>query len=328
MFPPVEASVLENNPDFATLYTMLTTSILNPDGTTRADPGSKARDAVREDLRTHRLKAAKHHLLTSAITTTPAPDSQTLPPDLLDLLVLLPPMLTHPPTPGTSALLLSHPPFSLLPTLLPPLSHLISRSLHTSALALARISNPSTNASYLHRAIPTLPQTLSQLLVTTHDLSTKTIPDARLAATSTSLLPLLAAHTRALVRLIHALEAKLSSPQRDLLLRAEMLPLSAEESSLRARLDLDVLEREVVYTPDVVAAAERYSEHLRDARARVEARTRDVVAELAGYGVAVEGRRGDEGRERMFREMGRVYGEMVRQMGEVRADLQRLGGRR
>ena len=48
MFPPVEASVLENNPDFASLYKNLTSSVLNADGTTRADPASKARDAVRE----------------------------------------------------------------------------------------------------------------------------------------------------------------------------------------------------------------------------------------------------------------------------------------
>ena len=48
MFPPVEPSVLENNPDFASLYKNLTTTVLNPDGTTRADPGSKARNAVRE----------------------------------------------------------------------------------------------------------------------------------------------------------------------------------------------------------------------------------------------------------------------------------------
>ncbi|CAI4219703.1 unnamed protein product [Parascedosporium putredinis] len=42
MFPPIEASVLENNPEFAKLYATLTTSILNPDGTTKADPRQRA----------------------------------------------------------------------------------------------------------------------------------------------------------------------------------------------------------------------------------------------------------------------------------------------
>lgn len=48
MFPPVEASVLAENPDFASLYTTLTTEVLNADGTTRVETDSKARGAVRE----------------------------------------------------------------------------------------------------------------------------------------------------------------------------------------------------------------------------------------------------------------------------------------
>lgn len=142
--------------------------------------------------------------------------------------------------------------------------------------------------------------------------------------TSTSLIPVLQAHTQALGRLIHALEAKLASPQRDLLLRAEMLPLSAEESSLRAQIDLARLEKDVVYTPEVCTALENYARHLRDARLRVETRSRDVGAMLAGYGVEVGGRRGDAEKEAVFREMGRVYGEMRRGVEEVEGDLERL----
>lgn len=48
MFPSVDDSVLEDNPDFARLYKTLTTATLNPNGTTRADPSAKARNAVRE----------------------------------------------------------------------------------------------------------------------------------------------------------------------------------------------------------------------------------------------------------------------------------------
>ena len=48
MLPPVEASVLAENPDFAALYTTLTTEVLNPDGTTRAETDAKARNTVRE----------------------------------------------------------------------------------------------------------------------------------------------------------------------------------------------------------------------------------------------------------------------------------------
>ncbi len=48
MFPPVEDAVLQNNPEFATLYNTLTTVILNPNGSTKNEPAAKEREAVRE----------------------------------------------------------------------------------------------------------------------------------------------------------------------------------------------------------------------------------------------------------------------------------------
>lgn len=50
MLPPVEKTVLEDNPEFAAMYSTLTTAILNPDGTTRDDQSRAARerDAVRK----------------------------------------------------------------------------------------------------------------------------------------------------------------------------------------------------------------------------------------------------------------------------------------
>lgn len=211
-----------------------------------------------------------------------------------------------------------------LPELLPELAHLVSQSLRTSALALARIANPTTNPSYLHRSIPNLPQSLSKLVDTTQTLSQKTIPSSRLAATS-SLVPLLNAHVKALSRLIHALEGKLASPQRDLLLRAQMLPLAAEESSLRAKLNLDGLEKEV-YSPEVRGALGNYRRHLRDATARLEAKIRELAIALEAYGIDV-GKGGDEGRAKMYREMARVYGDMKKQVKEVEGDLERLKGK-
>jgi hypothetical protein len=66
MFPPVEASVLAENPDFAKLHATLTTDILNSDGTTKADPASKARDAVRAVSLHHTPKAVLKCALTYA----------------------------------------------------------------------------------------------------------------------------------------------------------------------------------------------------------------------------------------------------------------------
>lgn len=50
MFPPVEESVLQSNPEFAALYRTLTSAILNPDGTTKDEQSRAARErhAVRK----------------------------------------------------------------------------------------------------------------------------------------------------------------------------------------------------------------------------------------------------------------------------------------
>ena len=48
MFPPVEESVLQNNPGFAKLYSTLTNDLLNPDVSTKNDAAAKERKAVRK----------------------------------------------------------------------------------------------------------------------------------------------------------------------------------------------------------------------------------------------------------------------------------------
>lgn len=48
MFPPVDDTALQNNPDFANLYKKLTHVVLNPDGSTKNDPAAKEREAVRQ----------------------------------------------------------------------------------------------------------------------------------------------------------------------------------------------------------------------------------------------------------------------------------------
>lgn len=48
MIPPCDPSILEHNPQFKRLYENLTTSLLNPDASTRAQSASPARTAVVE----------------------------------------------------------------------------------------------------------------------------------------------------------------------------------------------------------------------------------------------------------------------------------------
>jgi hypothetical protein len=48
MIPPIEESVLLSNPKFAALHKTLTTSILNPNGSTKNHPTQLERDARAE----------------------------------------------------------------------------------------------------------------------------------------------------------------------------------------------------------------------------------------------------------------------------------------
>lgn len=61
MLPPVEEDVLQNNPEFAALYSTLTTAIINPDGTTKDDQSRAARDR-------NAVRKAGHNLIYSFFT--------------------------------------------------------------------------------------------------------------------------------------------------------------------------------------------------------------------------------------------------------------------
>jgi hypothetical protein len=366
---------LQNNPEFAALYSKLTTSVLNPDGSTRNHPAAKERSRVTEvsstgkrsirdeseraidghcqELNEYRLKAVKEHLLIDAIsnanpqslqakhapapslTRRPRPQQQAttpvgdLPAPLLDLLVLLPPLLSPSSDlpPESTALLLSNPPFSDLPSHLPQLASLVSTTLHSSAVHLARITNPSTNPSYVHRSIPSL-STHATSLATTIAGRKADLTRARLAA-ATALTSLLHEQTAVLSQLLRALEAKHGPVARSLELRATEAALTAQRQEAEAETALWVARRDT-YTPEAVAALANYATHLRDAKARLNEAVHTLRGELAAYGVGVPGEGGTVegskgGKEKVMREMARVYRDMGRQVEEVRGDMERLG---
>lgn len=289
---------------------------------------------------------AKHHLLERAIVTAspPEPKPRTrstssssssnqlrqqrrpdsaaaeLPESLLDLLLLLPPLLgaETPPPPHSAALLLSSPPLSDLETLLPPLTALVSSNLHSWALSLARLTHPTTNPSYLHRHIPSLPKDHADLR---ESLTTarQSLATARLR-TLASLTQLLRCYTQSLVHLVRTLEAKHGVLARSVELRASDVSLRAQRTELEATHVAHSVAKEL-YSPQSVAALRRYADHLKDAKLRTAERVRSLQTELAGYGV---GPPGDESKEKTMREMTRVYRGMSRQVEDVKQDLDRL----
>jgi len=310
---------------------------------------------ILQELKQHRKQAAKQHLLLQAISTVnPAPQEAKpapslsrrakpppsrnqvaeLSPSLLDLLLLLPQFLGHPPpplSPESTALLLTNPPFSDFPSLLPQLANLVSANLHSSAVHLARIANPATNPSFVHRTIPSLPS-YTTTLTTSIASRQEALTRARLAA-ATALSTLLHHHAHALAQLLRSLEAKHGPIARSLEFRATEVALTAQRQEAEAQTALWLARRDT-YTPEVKKALGNYAAHLRDAKGRLAEAVRTLRGELEGYGVGEgegRGQGGERGRgvkpgkEKTMREMARVYREMERQVDDVRVDLERLG---
>ncbi|KAK2037774.1 hypothetical protein LZ31DRAFT_610812 [Colletotrichum somersetense] len=349
MLPPVEPSVLQNNPQFAELHHALTTAILNPDGTTKK-PASKEQTSAHNELADHRFTAAKEHLLVNAISITAPPEpkavpartitrsksasqpasasqpQQHLPDSLLDLLILLPPLLTATaePLPADAlAILLSNPPFTEFQSLLPQLGELVSATLHASAVALARIANPTTNPSFLHRNVPALQTTCQRLEADVREAK-HALARERARAVG-ALAGVLDKHAEALTLLVRALEAKHGVVARSLEFRAAEAGLEAQKAEAEAVAAREGVWREV-YSPEMAAALSNYAAHLRDARMRLEGAVATLRAELEGYGVAAgDGAgAGDESKERTMREMARKKRQLERELEDARRDVARL----
>ncbi|KAI2468841.1 hypothetical protein F4781DRAFT_247676 [Annulohypoxylon bovei var. microspora] len=352
MLPPIDEAILRNNPDFDRLYKTVTGSLLNPDGSSKSnDPTAKKRDAVRDELRTHRLKATKQHLLRRAIIAAAAPSKQQQqpqqpsqprrtrsmqqsqqprtsvsapPPEILDLLLLLPPLLTNASSmpPSSLTLLLSRPPFSELNTLFPALAATLSTTLTRQASVLARVINPHTNPSYIHRSIPTLASTTAALQSSVSS-SSASLSRSHQRATH-DLTTHLSQRAQALAQLVRILESKHGPSARSAELRAADASLETQTWALAAEALLWDARR-AVYPPEAQRALVNYRRHLGDARMRLTDAIRVHEAELEDYGVAVaEGDEGDENKERTMREMARVWREMESRLHEVRGDLDRL----
>ncbi|KAL6879600.1 hypothetical protein HDV57DRAFT_114081 [Trichoderma longibrachiatum] len=309
MFPPVEQKILQSNPDFAKLYRVITTAILNPDGSTKDDAEAKDRAAVQKGLDKHRHKATRHYLVERAIATAtppeprPSPSSssttstrlsraserlqqrqaqssaEATPEALLELLLILPSFLDAVDTlPRDSlTLLLSSPPLSSFEALLPDLADLVACNLHASALGLARIAHPAVNPSYLHRHVASLPKDFAALganLATAEEI----LNAARVRAVA-SLTKLLGILSECLTCLVRTLEAKHGVIARSLELRASDVSLEAQRAEKLAEQALWRLRREV-YTPESAVALQRYGAHLKDANERIAERARRLQDEL------------------------------------------------
>ncbi|KAL7944553.1 hypothetical protein V8C42DRAFT_325152 [Trichoderma barbatum] len=349
MFPPVEQKVLQSNPEFAKLYRIITTAILNPDGSTKDDDEAKDRAAVQKSLDKHRHKAAKQYLLERAIATATPPEpkpsssastrlsraserlqqrqaqssAESTPEALLDLLLVLPPFLDAVDTlPHDSiTLLLSSPPLSEFEALLPDLADLIASNLHAAAIGLARFSHPAMNPSYLHRHVASLPKDFATL-----NASLSAAEEALKAArirTVTSLTSLLQTFSECLTCLVRTLEAKHGVIARSLELRASDISLEAQRAEKQAEQTMWKLRKEV-YTPESISALQHYVVHLKDANARITDRARKLQADLDAHYEQHGEMTDDDEDERPSRDVPPMYKDVGRRVEEAKRDMDRL----
>jgi hypothetical protein len=226
--------------------------------------------------------------------------------------------------------------------LFPRVLDLVSARLSAQAKTLARILSPTTNPSYIHRTIPSLPS-ITTTLVSDLVASKTRLSRDRLAATAV-LTRHLQNHTEALALLLRALEAKHGCAAKSSELRAAEASQEAQNWAVAAEALL-WQTRQLAYPSEARAALAHYRQHLRDAGRRLEdgARVREV--ELADYGVDVtqadgdtrdkraslvglrrreRSKTADENKERTMREMARVWREMEVRLREIQGDLNRL----
>jgi hypothetical protein len=281
-----------------------------------------------QELADLRLKSTRAKILQKALEelplTSPAPPASKtsssrqstpaveipLPAELAELIILLTLSLKSPS------------PFQLpnLSANLQTIAALVSTHITAHALPLTRLMNPHTNPSFLHRQIPSL---ASSVLALREQISTLRL---RLAANRTALtdlavklLALYTAQSSAVIRILE--QTTHGSLSRHARSHAEMLSLSCSTTATEAQQKWKVAES-LVYGPEAVRALQMYREHLRDGKVRMESRKGGAERELQRYGVGREG-----GKERVMKEIARVWEEMEGEVEEVRGDIGRLRGR-
>lgn len=186
--------------------------------------------------------------------------------ELLDLLMLLPPLLATPLHPNSPYIaLLASPPLSSLPRLLPQLAPLVSAQLYAAALALARVASPATNPSFLHRTLASsLPVAAAELRDRLDALTHNNAPVVVVAATGSAapaaaapssaarreltreLQSLLEGQAAALGGFVRALEARHGGVARSAESRAAVGALVARRAEAEAELLVWQARRDVV----------------------------------------------------------------------------------
>ncbi|CEJ62371.1 hypothetical protein PMG11_10872 [Penicillium brasilianum] len=360
MIPPCDPSILEQNPQFKRLYQNITKNLLDPDGSTRAHAADPARRAVVDDLKQCQLRSAKKRIKEHTLKQVAFTSDNGLSDECRDALILIaiyletPRFVIDPDTPQDAqssphapddTLTLLAPTISLfythIPALITPFSTILSSTL-TTLRALSATADtdptqtlpafPTTNHQSRARArdrrvrtslapIPPLAAQLRKRVDALRNLQLSELPAARreLAATAAQLMSVRA---EVLERMVVVLErAKHGALARAVRARAEHLAVVAQ--GIEGKVEVLKLETAAaLYTPETLDALEKYRVHLRDTTARLDERQAVAVEELKQYHIEESGVDGDGG---ALVEIASRYGDLLREVENVRMEIARLG---
>lgn len=364
MIPPVSPSMLEANTQFASLHRHLTTHRLNPDASTRGGSEAEspvsgalrrfllqtAREGLlRSSLRNiaarsqERAERAENEVgklsleLRDAVDTISmlldeAPstrlseeDYKLLAPDmdafcdhseevagvvsndlqrqhdLLCKIVSAPTSAAREPSPAKSAANSKRPLHRVANT---------TTSTTTTSSSSPSSASPESLSTLLQPLLPSIPNPALQSALSSLSKTTLQHATVHRSLLSTSLTQL--------ERTTHGLHARHT--------KARSAHLSAVATALAKRIQMVYLQRRnMVYKPEVQVALRNYQRHLEEVMVGLEGREEELRAVLKEYddvGQDVDDGQGPRG---VMREVGRRYGEVLREIELVEKDIARLG---
>ncbi|KAL3464111.1 hypothetical protein BJX64DRAFT_286800 [Aspergillus heterothallicus] len=338
MIPPCEPTVLTNNPQFQRLYQHLTTTLLNPDGSTRAIGTDPTRTEVINELRNCQVRNAKKQIKKQTLQQLAFDPDIDLPDDCRGSLAVVSFYLESSPSnldllndqrddANVHSLLASDIDefYSHLPKAMPA----FARALSSNVQDLRALANASGSTQRLKmqtkvgRQSSLSPQ-MSERMQVLRQLQFSKLPAARtqMAAKAAEVLAMRAAVLERTVTLLE--RTKHGSLARATKAKAEHLSTVAHgvDGKLKA-VRFDLLA--TIHTPEVNSALSQYYRHLRDVWVRLEERRELALHELKAYADA-DSIAGVPPKSGQIVEIVRRYGSLITEIEEVSTEIQRLRG--
>ncbi|KAF1988998.1 hypothetical protein K402DRAFT_452276 [Aulographum hederae CBS 113979] len=313
MLPPVNPAVLERNPRFKVLYQDLSSTRLNPDGTSRVVRKQRAQEDVKKALQTKRIERAKEEIVKNSLASLASRSVGQLPADLQEVIRIVSALLDGRISEEDREILEDDVEYLLENA--QPVNEAISTDLESTAIKLAAIVNAGSKP-HSSESLSTTISTLQTLTTQTrNEISTThtALTNLHTTISSTHAL-LLESLVRALEQTVHGVVARgtraraehLATVARGMELKVGILAASASSLSGKGNED-----------PKLQEAMGRYENHLRGEFSALRAREREGKARKREYE--------DVGDEYMRRILERYRG-LCKEVEEVEGEIARVGG--